>query len=151
MVSENGDLYSINRKRFIFSRLKKHGYFEFCFYTNYKKREFHLAHRLVAQYFLKDVPGKKIVNHKDFNRENNHYLNLEWTTSAENNDHAVSNFRKNKISLEDFKLIHDLKGSLPQKVLAKKFNVGLRTIQNIIHKTGSYSRKEWDWKSSQPS
>lgn len=47
-------------------------------------------HRLVALHFIEnDDPNKTIVNHKDSNRLNNHYTNLEWVTYKENADHAV--------------------------------------------------------------
>lgn len=47
-------------------------------------------HRLVAEYFVpNDAPETKIyVNHKDGNKQNNHYSNLEWVTPLENNMHA---------------------------------------------------------------
>lgn len=50
-----------------------------------------LVHRLVAMHF---VPGYKEglhVNHKDFNRFNNHHTNLEWVTNPGNVEHARIN------------------------------------------------------------
>jgi len=46
------------------------------------------VHRLVAQHFLPNPHNKPCVNHKDFNRCNNHVNNLEWVTHAENNLHT---------------------------------------------------------------
>lgn len=45
-------------------------------------------HRIVAQLFLEPNDLKPHVNHKDFNKANNHVDNLEWCTVDENNDHA---------------------------------------------------------------
>lgn len=49
-----------------------------------------LVHRMVAFTFIdNDAPETKIeVNHKDGNKNNNHYSNLEWATSKENITHA---------------------------------------------------------------
>lgn len=48
------------------------------------------VHRLVADLFLpKPEDSSKIfVNHKDGNKSNNHFTNLEWCTHAENMCHA---------------------------------------------------------------
>lgn len=46
--------------------------------------------RLVAEYFVKKVPGKTIVNHKNWDRFDDRAVNLEWSTSSENNKHAWS-------------------------------------------------------------
>ena len=62
------------------------------------------THRLVALHFLPIIEGKNIVNHKDFNRSNNHVDNLEWCTQAENMKHAREN-GKIKISDEGRKRI----------------------------------------------
>ena len=52
-----------------------------------------LTHRLVAMHFLPIIAGKNTVNHKDFNRSNNHVDNLEWCTQKENMQHAHQNGR----------------------------------------------------------
>lgn len=53
------------------------------------KQEAYYAHRLVAEYFVDKVDGKNIINHKDGNKINNNYLNLEWCTYSENTLHAI--------------------------------------------------------------
>jgi hypothetical protein len=46
-------------------------------------------HSLVASAFIGPKPeGARTVNHKDGNKTNNHYANLEWATYKENNRHA---------------------------------------------------------------
>ena len=46
------------------------------------------VHRLVAECFCKKPPGIVEVNHKDGNKLNNHFENLEWVTHLENVQHA---------------------------------------------------------------
>lgn len=48
------------------------------------------VHRLVAYAWLDSPPTPKHVwiNHKDGNKLNNHYTNLEWTTISQNIQHA---------------------------------------------------------------
>lgn len=57
-----------------------------------RKRYVYLVHRLVMQAFEPiDNPTEMAVNHKDFNVQNNTLGNLEWCTTAENNQHYWDN------------------------------------------------------------
>lgn len=63
------------------------------------------VHRLVCEAFYKIDPLRNEVNHIDGNRQNNHYLNLEWCTSQENKLHAISSGLKtytNKLTKAEF-------------------------------------------------
>lgn len=47
-------------------------------------------HRLVAHVFANGrTEEKNVVNHKDEDKKNNHYKNLEWTTSRDNTVHSI--------------------------------------------------------------
>lgn len=60
------------------------------------------VHRLVAATFIGDITDL-VINHKDFNRKNNHVSNLEIITLAENNTHSFLD--KNKKGLYSSKTI----------------------------------------------
>jgi len=48
-------------------------------------------HRLVFEYFNSPIPYKRVINHKDGNKSNNHIDNLECITQSENIKHAYDN------------------------------------------------------------
>jgi hypothetical protein len=73
------------------------------------KQETFYVHRLVADAFISnpDPINKKEVNHKDGNKLNNDYSNLEWCTHQENMIHAFQTGlikrRTKRIKLEETK------------------------------------------------
>lgn len=50
-----------------------------------------LLHRLVAEHFVQNPKPEQynIVNHKDENKENSFYLNLEWCDTLYNNQYSL--------------------------------------------------------------
>lgn len=55
------------------------------------KRVTMYVHIIVASIFIPNPENKKEVNHKDADKKNNCFDNLEWVTIKENKDHAVKN------------------------------------------------------------
>jgi hypothetical protein len=59
---------------------------------NKQIRKKYYIHRLVAEaFFVKKNPESDQVNHKNKNRTDNHYSNLEWCTQTENCAHRDNN------------------------------------------------------------
>ena len=63
------------------------GYQEVILKVNGQKKP-KLIHRLVAEAFVPNPTEKIEVNHKDGNKHNNDYTNLEWVTPSENIRHS---------------------------------------------------------------
>lgn len=55
--------------------------------SKYGKEKHFGVHRLVAMAFVDGYHDGLEVNHKDLNKTNNVYTNLEWTTRSENQKH----------------------------------------------------------------
>lgn len=69
------------------SSINRHGYSFLNLYLNGCRRTF-TVHKIVAAAFLGERPEDKVVNHKDGNKLNNHYMNLEYITVRDNIIHA---------------------------------------------------------------
>ena len=62
------------------------------------KRKNHYIHRLVANAFIDNPENKSVINHKDYNRENNNASNLEWCTQKENTNYSAHHMKKQHLS-----------------------------------------------------
>lgn len=97
-------------------------------------------HRLVAVAFVQNPSNKAEVNHKDGNKQNNRWDNLEWCTRKENVQHSSQSglLRHDgvhfnaKLSLEEVRQIKiKLSKGVRQGSLAKEYNANTSTIHNI--------------------
>ena len=86
-------------------------------------------HRAVAENFVRGDCHLQ-VNHKDLNKLNNRFDNLEFVTTQENTRHAVENrAMEQKLKREDLDCVWQMKQSgIPTKEIAKVFGVDVSTL-----------------------
>jgi len=119
LVGNNGGIYNLitNKKMVLMNH--KLGYLRVGLTKN-KKQKHYLVHRIVAQAFVMNYHDKPHINHKDSNKLNNNYTNLEWCTAKENIQHSIKNERSslfvkilviNKVNREQTKLGSQVKAS----------------------------------------
>lgn len=85
-ISNYGRIISLCRNKPIVLKPFKCGCEESQYYCVSIGNKDYRINRLVAQAFIPNEENKPIVHHKDHNKLNNHYTNLEWTTHKENTD-----------------------------------------------------------------
>lgn len=143
-IGNFGTIKSFGRDRSdkkIFTLLRqdvnKQGY-KTCVFKINSKRKIKKPHRLVALYFIKNKKNKPQVNHKDGDKTNNHYKNLEWATNGENQKHAFAiglqnnqgeNHPSNKLCEKEVVDIFYSTGDT--KNTAKKYGISLCHTNNI--------------------
>lgn len=66
----------------------KDGYVEYVLTDSEGNKKHIQAQRIVAILFLRKSKGKDYVNHKNGNKKDNRYLNLEWVTQSDNIKHT---------------------------------------------------------------
>lgn len=88
-ISNTGKVYSYYLGSNMKTVTDRYDYERLVFRRDGKKINIQL-HRLVAEYFLPNPDNLPAVNHKDENKSNNTYDNLEWCTVAYNNAYSKS-------------------------------------------------------------
>ena len=68
-------------------KTKKNGYLEVQLIVNNTRKMFYV-HRLVAHFFIGNIPDKYEINHKDGNKSNNNIDNLAIVDRFENAQHS---------------------------------------------------------------
>ena len=91
-VTNDGKVFSIRSNRFLKPRLSCDGYERVALCKDGKNYEMRV-HRLVAEAFIDNPHNLSQVNHKDFNKQNNWFENLEWCTNYENSHYSMRHNR----------------------------------------------------------
>lgn len=89
LISNTGKLYSLVSKKILKTVIHKEGYEVVCVSLGSRKnKKLIRIHVAVACMFVDGYKKGLNVNHKDTNKLNNNYTNLEWVTPQENIIHA---------------------------------------------------------------
>ena len=89
ILYDNGTAYDLQKKRYVTISMT-HGQAKYARFSvpitinTYTNR---VVHRLIAKAFIENPNNLNEVNHKDLNKNNNSYSNLEWVTHKENQQH----------------------------------------------------------------
>lgn len=137
----NGGLFT--RPEIIMKQSDSDGYKRVQLYKDGKSKQ-KLIHRLVCEHFVENPENKSEVHHIDFDKSNNYYLNLRWSTSKENVNYTVEAGRKHnlsnnhhnaKITLnEAIKIKEMIKDGIRVVDIHKQLSISINIIQNIKSK-----------------
>lgn len=108
------------------------GYWRVSLSRNKVKKNLYV-HRLVAEAYVPNPQHLPEVNHLDEDKNNNHYLNLEWVSSADNKKYSFTGRTYVKVPSSDRVMIKRLKTdglSIPQ--IARRLNLKGITVQSIL-------------------
>lgn len=126
LISSNGRVYSILRKKYLIIRHRDKRYSDVSIENNNKRKHFTI-HRLVAETFIPNPENKREVNHINGNKSDNNIMNLEWVTTSENMIHSFNNGLRLKLSKKEHKII-----AIENWVKSNKLE--LNDLINIINK-----------------
>ncbi len=77
------------KERLLLPEIMKDGYLRISLSRNHKTFRYPI-HILVAQTFIDNPNNYKVINHKDENRSNNNFDNLEWCSDQYNLEYSLS-------------------------------------------------------------
>lgn len=144
-VSDCGQVKTTNMRPGILSPGMDRGYLKVSLYQDGKGHP-RRVHRLVAEAFVSCPDGMDEVNHKDCNKLNNHFTNLEWTNRLGNMQHCDANnlrvFRSGeehggtKLTAADVIKMRELyqSGLTSYPKLSREYRVSISSAQRIVKK-----------------
>lgn len=88
-VSNYDKVKSFLSNKILTPRISRYGYLRVSLRKDGLTKDFYI-HRLVGEVFLNKPNYKCEISHKDTNKQNNVYTNLEWVTHRENQNNPIS-------------------------------------------------------------
>ena len=96
----NGKSTRITKEKISFGSKDNLGYMSVSMFLNKKEKKIRI-HQLVAQYFLNHkINGyEKVIDHIDFNKQNNNVNNLRIVTSRQNSSYKEKKYTSNYVGV----------------------------------------------------
>lgn len=127
MIDENGNVYNTSTQQYLKGSIGVNGYKYYRLSKNNKKRMFY-AHRLVAEYYIDNLNSLPVVNHKDGNKLNNNFSNLEWVSYSQNTQYWKDNSTIIRKPVEYYR------EDLPNEIWKEFENYYVSSLGRIRHK-----------------
>ena len=143
-ITENGQVWSYRRSRFLKPFKRKGGYLAVGLCNN-GKTNYYLIHRLVAEAFIPNPENKPQVNHKDENKANNCIENLEWATASENINYGTRNKRVGLANSRAIQCVETGVIYLSAVEAGKQLGVSNKSISNVL-RNKSHTAGGYHWK-----
>jgi hypothetical protein len=135
------------KSQIIKPRMDTKGYWFVTLYTDFKEQVQIRVHQLVAKYYIPNPENKTCINHKDGNRLNPYYTNLEWVTHKENTQDAIKRGSIYKPGKKiDLKAVSEIRklwdiGEMTQKEIGLLFGLQQPQVCRIInHKNWNFTK-----------
>lgn len=147
----NGTNGYFQKEKILKSSMSNGGYLSVNLYKCNTKKQF-TVHRLVAIHFISQLINsdeKLEVNHKDGNKSNNCFKNLEWCTSSENKIHALKNNFKIPLKGEfnaSAKITQQQVNEIRKKYIPRKYTTKMLALEYGIsqqHISEIINYKSW--------
>lgn len=115
LVSNTGEIKGVKTRKIRKKNINRQGYYFVCVSLgNKEERPLIKVHRAVAETFLENPNNYPVINHKDGNKLNNNFNNLEFCTYQHNTQHAYDSNLIKSIAVicvttgEIFNSIHEI-------------------------------------------
>lgn len=148
LVSDKGEIYSLKSDKILRKTLNKStGYYGVCVSLGSREKKMHIKiHIAVACMFVSGRKEELVVNHKDGDKTNNNFSNLEWVTSKQNTQHAFSNGLIYKNGSKSFSSVICVNTGEVFKSMAdaaRRYNIKhTQSIGNVCNGRSKYAGKD---------
>jgi hypothetical protein len=141
-VSSVGDIRNDISNKVLSPFEDKDGYLRATIALGPRKTYKTMVHRFVAKAFIPNPQNKPQVNHRDGNKKNNDYTNLEWATNSENMLHAFNTGLKTSRFGESSSLSHYteeqiklacrfMEWGIPNKMIGSRLGIDRQYLSDI--------------------
>lgn len=124
-IEDDGAVFSLRRNKYIKPSYNIAGYLYVGLRLPNQEQSMWAVHRLIACKFIGQCPDGLETSHKDGNKNNNHYSNLEYITHAEN---IFKSYREHGRIFPDYK--HKPFSNLTKQLMSDAKKKQIRLLWN---------------------
>lgn len=145
-ITNGGLIWNKQKEKWQSQTQNPNGYMKVQLNFMRKKKQL-LVHRLVALYFIPNPYEHPLVNHKDGDKTNNDWKNLEWMDVSGNAQHALeTGLRKGFVSLETRReLLHRVLNGEQVKNLWEGVTSHPNTLSRMLRQTAEKDGLSFEW------